>query len=71
MKRDADVKSDKVNLTVRISNLEEFRRLVSEFNQKAQELSSVALELEQFHFKGEIENQAMLTSSNDADSENL
>lgn len=71
MKRDADVKSDKVNLTVRIANLEEFRRLVSEFNQKAQELSSVALELEQFHFKGEIENQAMLTSSNDADSENL
>ncbi|MCY7035298.1 hypothetical protein [Streptococcus sanguinis] len=65
------MKSDKVNLTVRIANLEEFRRLVSEFNQKAQELSSVALELEQFHFKGEIENQAMLTSSNDADSENL
>lgn len=65
------MENNKINLTVRIANLDEFRRLVSEFNKKAQELSIAAQELEQFHFKGEIENQAMLTSSNDADSENL
>lgn len=65
------MENNKINLTVRIANLDEFRRLVSEFHKKAQELSFAAQELEHFHFKGEIENQAMLTSSNDADSENL
>lgn len=40
------MENNKINLTVRIANLDEFRRLVSEFNKKAQELSIAAHELE-------------------------
>ena len=62
---------NKIDLRVRIANIDEFSRLVSKFEEKAQELASVTFELERFEFKGEIENQAMPTNSNDADSENL
>lgn len=62
---------NKIDLRVKIANINEFSRLVGEFEDIAQELSSVAQELKRFEFKGEIENQAMPTNSNDADSENL
>lgn len=50
---------NKVNVIVEIANVDEFRSLVEKFNQKAQELNKIALELELFHFKGEIESQIM------------
>ena len=62
---------NKIDLRVKIANINEFSRLVGKFEDIAQDLSSVALELTRFEFKGEIENQAMPTNSNDADSENL
>lgn len=53
----------KINVTVKIANADEFRSLVGKFNQKAQELNEIAHELELFHFKGEIESQAMSSNA--------
>lgn len=56
-----EIKDMKVNVDVRIKlkNAEDFRKLVSEFNKKANELSLIAHELQIFHFEGEIENQVL------------
>mgnify|MGYP000858511843 CR=1 FL=1 len=54
---------NKVNVIVKIANADEFRSLVGKFNQKAQELNEIAHELELFHFKGEIESQAMSSNA--------
>lgn len=54
---------NKVNVIVEIANVDEFRSLVEKFNQKAQELNEIALELELFRFKGEIESQAMSSNA--------
>ncbi|CQR26186.1 hypothetical protein BN1356_02544 [Streptococcus varani] len=53
----------KVNMTVQISNANEFRSLVSKFNKKARELEELAHELEMFRFHGELETSILSTDA--------
>ena len=63
LERRREMELNKVNVIVKIANADEFRSLVEKFNQKAQELNEIAHELELFHFKGEIESQAMSSNA--------
>lgn len=54
----------KMNVFVKITNVDQFKKLTMEFTQKAHKLQEIAHELEQFRFEGQIENKVLSDDTN-------
>ena len=48
----------KAVINVKLTNIDEFNDLVSEFSKKAQELKEIAHELQTFQFTGDIQSSS-------------
>ncbi|EPW72005.1 hypothetical protein VWV84_08305 [Streptococcus agalactiae] len=54
----------KIDVRINLTNVNEFRKLISEFNKKAHELNLIAHELETFTFEGKLEQSILSDYSN-------